>query len=204
MKTKHIIIGLIILVGIIFFTQKKEHAGSTPPPTLNLSNEAIQNISKVYADTMGTVTFNNTNVTGNVKISGRLDVNTWRGMIAIWSGEINKIPEEWALCDGTKGTPDLRGRFILSQGQGEGLTNRKMGDKGGVEKHVLSVSEMPAHRHKIRTGSGSGSTPAGRVTQWAQQNDNGFKDDDIIENTGGSQPHENMPPFYVLAYIMKL
>ena len=43
MKTKHIIIGLIILLVVLFFIQKKEHAGSTATPT-SLSNEAIQNI----------------------------------------------------------------------------------------------------------------------------------------------------------------
>jgi hypothetical protein len=60
MKTKHIIIGLIIVLVVLFFVQKKEHAGSTQA----LSNEAVQNIAKVYADTTGTATFNNTKATG--------------------------------------------------------------------------------------------------------------------------------------------
>jgi hypothetical protein len=75
MKTKHIIIGLIILVGILFFIQKKEHAGSVPPPTTpttpsipNLSNEAIQNIAKIYADTNNEAVFNNIKVTGNTNL----------------------------------------------------------------------------------------------------------------------------------------
>ena len=73
MKTKHIIIGLIIVLVVLFFVQKKEHAGSTTPAQ-NLSNEAIQNIAKIYADTNNEATFNNIksigkitgNVTGNV------------------------------------------------------------------------------------------------------------------------------------------
>jgi hypothetical protein len=60
MKTEHIIIGLIILMVVLFLMQKKEHAGSTQA----LSNEAVQNIAKVYADTTGTATFNNTKATG--------------------------------------------------------------------------------------------------------------------------------------------
>ncbi len=64
MKTKHIIITLIIVLLILFFVQKKEHAGSTPP----LSNEAIQNIAKVYADTTGTSTFNNIRATGTTNL----------------------------------------------------------------------------------------------------------------------------------------
>ena len=66
MKTKHIIIGLIIVLVVLFFVQKKEHAGSTQP----LSNEAIQNIAKVYADTTGTVTFNNIKTNGESTFGG--------------------------------------------------------------------------------------------------------------------------------------
>ena len=35
------------------------------------------------------------------------------GVIVMWSGVVALIPLGWALCDGTNGTPDLRGRFIL-------------------------------------------------------------------------------------------
>ncbi len=68
MKTKHIIIGLIIVLVVLFFVQKKEHAGSTPAATSQLSNEAIQNISKVYADTSNIATFNNIRTTGEATI----------------------------------------------------------------------------------------------------------------------------------------
>ncbi len=40
------------------------------------------------------------------------------GAILMWSGSKDKIPLGWALCDGTKGTPDLRGRFIVGAGAG--------------------------------------------------------------------------------------
>lgn len=75
MKTKHIIVSLIIVLVILFFVQKKEHAGTVPAPssTLNLSNEAIQNIAKIYADTNNTATFNNINTIG--KITGNFTGN---------------------------------------------------------------------------------------------------------------------------------
>jgi hypothetical protein len=38
-------------------------------------------------------------------------------MIIAWFGSSNNIPKDWALCDGTKGTPDLRNRFIIGQSQ---------------------------------------------------------------------------------------
>lgn len=34
------------------------------------------------------------------------------GVIVAWWGSTDAIPSGWALCDGTNGTPDLRGRFI--------------------------------------------------------------------------------------------
>jgi hypothetical protein len=66
MKLKHIIIGLVILFLVVFFTQKNEHAGSTT--TQSLSNESIQNIASVYANTTGTSVFNNIRVSGNATI----------------------------------------------------------------------------------------------------------------------------------------
>lgn len=38
-------------------------------------------------------------------------------------------PTGWVICDGSRGTPDLRGRFIMSRGGGAGLTNRTFGQK---------------------------------------------------------------------------
>ena len=34
-------------------------------------------------------------------------------MIIAWFGTLNEIPENWAICDGTNGTPDLRNKFII-------------------------------------------------------------------------------------------
>lgn len=58
----------------------------------------------------------------------------------IWTGSI--APRGWAICDGTRGTPDLRGKFILSIGSG-----RVSGDIGGAETHTLSITEIPGHTH---------------------------------------------------------
>jgi microcystin-dependent protein len=221
MKTKHIIIGLIILVGILFFTQNKEHAGSTPatPATPLLSNEAIQNIAKVYADTNNTATFNNLNVTGTSNL-------TPRGTVTAWYGDITKIPSTWALCDGTNGTPDLRGRFVLGAGKGDGLIQRDMNAKGGEENVTLNESEMPAHTHYLFVNADGGRgnvntlypNVAGINTYVygvSNSNDNTERyrlnagsttpaNAGVSGWKGGSQAHNNMPPFYVLAYIMKL
>ena len=58
---KIIIALLIILIGVIVFTGKQENAGSVSGST-NYSAEAIQMISKVYADSKNTASFNNNKI----------------------------------------------------------------------------------------------------------------------------------------------
>jgi microcystin-dependent protein len=94
-----IIINIIIL--IIFFLYKKENAGSIGSTAY--SAEAVANIAKVYSDSSGVATFNNVNITGNLN-------TVPRGSIIAFNSET--APSGWAICDGTNGTPDLRGRFI--------------------------------------------------------------------------------------------
>ncbi len=47
------------------------------------------------------------------------------------------------------------GRVILGAGVGSGLTDRRLGDVGGSEKHVLSIDEMPSHYHSGVTSHGN-------------------------------------------------
>ena len=52
--------------------------------------------------------------------------------------------------------PDLRGRTIIGAGQGNGLTNRKLGASIGNEEEYLTMTEMPAHDHIAIVSSASG------------------------------------------------
>lgn len=112
-----------------------------------------------------------------------------KGGIIMFSGE--KIPEGWQLCNGQNGAPDLRGRFVLGLGQGEDLTNRTLNSVGGEEKHTLSLSEMPPHTHN---------NPYNGIGDRMHPSANGYN----TTSTGTAQPHNIMPPFYVLAFLMKL
>ncbi len=124
-----------------------------------------------------------------------------KGMILAWSGD--KAPEGWALCDGQNETPDLRGRFILAAGQGIGLTNRVGQQIGGEENVILTVDQMPAHSH-THNAFHANFKHSGDATEGSTKRDccGSFKVTSDL--TGGNQPHNNMPPYYVLAYIMKL
>ena len=65
-----------------------------------------------------------------------------RGIIAMWSGAANAIPDGWLLCNGQNGTPNLMDRFIVGAGASYGV-----GNVGGAATVALSVEQMPNHSH---------------------------------------------------------
>ena len=148
-----------------------------------------------------------------------------RGAIVMWSGAVDAIPEGWALCDGSNGTPDLRDRFIVGAG---GSYN--VGDTGGANTVTLTADQMPRHRHQAgtlaTTAAGlhkhgyrepggliypanptGGSTPALKMTELWYTEEAGDHNHTIFgwtSYTGDGKAHENRPPYYALCFIMKL
>lgn len=120
------------------------------------------------------------------------------GTIIMWSGGGSQIPNAWALCDGQNGTPDLRGRFILGSSE-----DHPIGEIGGSETHTLSVAEMPAHSHTIRGIETLESVNGGSLFAGGE-NQLSTKDSAETSETGEGSPMSILPPYYVLAYIMKL
>ena len=147
-----------------------------------------------------------------------------KGGIIIWSGSVNDIPAGWVLCDGSNGTPDLRDRFVLGAGN-----NYAVGAKAGEETHTLTIDEMPSHSHGRGTMDITGQFPAcveqeditsvggafymsGRAYEAGGVGHSGdwllnFKASKSWTGTssyeGNSKPHNNMPPYYALCYIMR-
>ncbi len=92
--------------------------------------------------------------------------------------------------------PDLRGRAPIGAGQGDGLTDRVIGAVDGQETHQLTVDEMPSHTHgvaAVNTISGGGGAPRPMANGAIQST-----------ATGGDQPHNNMQPYLVVNYIIKV
>lgn len=125
------------------------------------------------------------------------------------------VNREWNLCDGTNGTPDLRNRFIYG---GDGTNN---GATGGEATVTLEEANIPEHRHKQNingTSADDWNTRYGTMTTMpyvgGSEGESGYSAaiNEWIENTnavytdyaGSGTAHNNMPPYYVLAYIMKL
>ncbi len=155
------------------------------------------------------------NVYGGIPIGG----------IILWSGKQSAltltptVPDGWWLCDGTNNTPDLRGRFVV--GFSSSAPFNEIDASGGEKEHTLTVDEMPSHGHSItdpghehiETMSTSTVFPATNgsihLTYGGTQNPSPSTTASAttgitIDPSGGGQPHNNLPPYYVLAYIMRI
>ncbi len=163
------------------------------------------------------------------------------GEIRLFAG--NFAPIGWALCQGqllpiaqntalfsiigttyggdgirTFALPDLRGRVVVSFGQGQGLSPYQQGQVGGAENSTLTTAQMPAHSHTVNasetatTGDPKGAVPAKTVgptigqdpKAYAAASDGTTMNNAMIGIAGGSQPVSILQPYLVINYIIAL
>jgi microcystin-dependent protein len=138
------------------------------------------------------------------------------GVIMMWSGSNSSIPSGFVLCNGSNGTPDLRNRFIVGSG-----SSYSTGNTGGASSVTLSIAQMPSHNHSASSsvsdpghshsfkgatgssGTGKSSRDSEPQTQQTGSSTTGISVSTSIGYKGGNSSHENRPPYYALAYIMK-
>ena len=138
------------------------------------------------------------------------------GGIIMWSGTIANIPTPgWALCNGSNSTPDLRNRFIVGahSGAGTGITsttgpgistntatnpNYTPGNTGGETAHQLTIAELASHTHRFSQAN-EGVNSGGAAVMDGPAPGTSFSPETI----GGDDYHENRPPYYALAFIMR-
>lgn len=148
----------------------------------------------------------------------------------------NFAPRGWAFCDGqllpisgnealfsivgtiyggdgrtTFALPDVRGRVLIHEGAGPGLSDRRIGSKLGTESETITVNQMPSHAHTLRASGGSATAvaPAGNVLASPGRTrlyDGGSANTDMnaaaITSTGGDRSHNNMQPYNTLSCII--
>ena len=149
------------------------------------------------------------------------------GLIQLWSG--SGVPEGYVLCDGSQvsiaeypelykaigdkyntastkagyiSVPDLRGRFVVGYDP-RNYEYERIGNTGGQALVTLTLDQIPPHSHKItfkeeKWGDNANNRPFPNHTR----PDSSYTA--YTQPTGGGSAHENRPPYYVLAYVMKI
>ncbi len=105
------------------------------------------------------------------------------GVITAWAGAIGSVPSGWFLCDGTNGTPDLRDKFLISDGP-----NFSVGDEGGD----------PTHIHPF---TGDGHAHAVPVETSIEIGTNFWPLTSTDPATGTTDQSSSLPKYWALAYI---
>ncbi len=114
--------------------------------------------------------------------------------------------------------PDLQGRAPMQQGQGPGLSLRDLGEIGGEQTVTLIQTEMPTHSHAAQALSTAGSANTVANNVWAAPRvqrqgvniyapsgpNNVQMNPFALSIAGGSLPHNNMPPYLTLTFIIAL
>lgn len=114
--------------------------------------------------------------------------------------------KQYSTTSGYFRLPDLRGRFIVGYNVSD-ADYGFYGKVGGEKKHILSVNELPAHSHGQNLWAGaSDDWKGGGHHSWpnATSYHNSTTPFGKTDNTGSGGAHENRPPYYTLAYIMRL
>ena len=113
--------------------------------------------------------------------------------------------------------PDKRERFSLGKGGKEPYN--QLGNTGGEEQHTLTLSEIPSHGHSsaVVNPNSAGFTAEDVGYTYTKSNNGvviplsnivsrdtkGFISSTMENPQGGGEPHNNMPPYIVVNYIIK-
>ena len=115
--------------------------------------------------------------------------------------------------------PNLQCRIPMHWGNGAGLSTRELGELSGEESINLLVTNLPAHNHILNAGNGTSTganTPTGNYNGVYVDPNTGSAVDTYatsagtamnptaIAATGGNIPHDNMPPFLCVSFIIAL
>ena len=154
------------------------------------------------------------------------------GGIIMWSGAVSAIPTGWVLCNGSNSTPDLRNRFVVGAGSTYAVNATGGSDSvtlatanipthnhsfsgttnsTGAHTHTINFSYSPdvdyyGNNVQVLNNGQNGTNSVGNLSTDFTTDSSGTHSHTIsgtTGNTGDGTAHENRPPYYALAYIMK-
>ena len=169
------------------------------------TGDAFKDIANTYAtkDELAGISVEGVVYAGDEEVSSSeiINADTWAGHTpATFLNIIYPIGSIYMSLTNTNPTnlfggtwEQIKDTFLLSAGD-----NYSAGSTGGEAEHTLTVDEIPAHTHgfKVTTGKVQSGTNYARVAS------DGTATDNLITETGGGQPHNNMPP-YLAVYMWK-
>lgn len=110
------------------------------------------------------------------------------------------IGTTWGSADGTHfNVPDTRGRTLIGDGTGSGLTARTLGTQNiGEETHALTIAELAAHTHTIDLYNTPGTGTHAELSAGS------FANTEATSSTGSGTAHNVMQPSAVVKHIISI
>ncbi len=160
---------------------------------------------------------------GNLHAASFYGLGVASGIIIMWYGSVASIPSGWILCNGSSGTPDLRGKFVVGAGNtynpgvSGGASTFTASGSVTIGAHVLTTAEMPSHRHPFQDYYGD-STGTGSASDATAGSTTSVYSSGTTPNAGSGTGHGHssaegtsftgsavtcMPRYYALCFIMK-
>ncbi len=161
------------------------------------------------------------------------------GEIKMFAGTF--APRGWAFCSGallpisqntalfsilgttfggdgrvTFGLPDLKSRSPMHAGNGPGLSQRRLGEKAGVENVTLAQSEIAPHGHdwQVADELGNQTSPANNALAQSPVGRGGYllyspnntatMASEVLADSGAGAAHNNVQPVSVVNFIIAL
>ncbi|PCI08940.1 MAG: phage tail protein [Flavobacteriaceae bacterium] len=142
---------------------------------------------------------------------------------AMCNGQLLQISQNSALFsilgttyggDGrtTFALPDLRGRVAVHAGSGTGLIRKQLGQSAGEETVNITIKNLPSHSHTVKAVAevGDEGLPNGNLLasnssankSYSTLSANATMNKEMVENTGGNLPVNNMQPYLTVNYII--
>ncbi len=153
----------------------------------------------------------------------------------------NFAPSGWAQCNGqllsisqntalfsllgtyyggdgrsTFALPNFQGVGPISQGNGNGLSPRVLGETGGSYSVTLLTTQIPSHNHPANCISGGGNSTSAANNVWAAEGGREGKalytntsgptnmSAQAVGLTGGNLPHNNLQPYLTVTFVIAM